>query len=125
MAIFITTSFYSFGVHRDLLSFPTRRSSDLSMADGSPCDGNGWSSPCSRPLGTPGHHDRRSPPGSPAGLPSPLTGSAPWHCAPAFRRVCLCQEHQLTGSIGPSVEDLEPTVATRTRSGSALRRSRS
>src|SRR3954453_13935894 len=61
------------------------------------------------PLGTPGHHDRRSPPGSPAGLPIKWV-SAPWHCAPAFQRVCLCQEHQLIRSFGPSVEDLENTI---------------
>src|SRR3954463_6367695 len=71
------------------------------------------------PLGTPGHHDRRSPPGSPAGLPIKWV-SAPWHCAPASQRVCLCQEHQLNGSIGPSRTPLEPRFVRRRARGAGI-----
>src|SRR3954471_2658676 len=74
-------------------------------------------SPCSRLSGTPGHHDRRSPPGSPAGLPVNRRVSAPWRCAPAFQRVCLYQEHQLNRSIGPFLEDLENSRGLRDKPG--------
>src|SRR3954447_7716738 len=69
---------------------------------GSPCDGNGYVSLCSRPLGTPGHHDRRSPPGSPAGLLISIDEDRPRGVAPppssGFAFV------KSTSSVGPSAQ---------------------
>src|SRR2546426_8718132 len=74
-------------------------------------------SPCSPPLGLPGNHDRRGPPGSPAGLlvfvdEDGLRGIAP----PSSDGFALFQEHQLDRSIDPPAGHLERDFPSNTDS---------
>src|SRR5207248_49979 len=66
----------------------------------SPCDGNGWVEPVFPPLRRP-RPSRPKKSSRQPGLPSRHRGrgSAPWRCAPAFRRVCLFKS---TCSLGRS-----------------------